>query len=387
MRMRWRRILPATWPRTMWSLSSFTLNIAFGRASTTSPSNSTFSSLLTEGEGSAAAAKGSAGRDVLRRVDRRPALRGRLRRGLGGLCGRRLSRLRLSCRRLRLRRLRAALGCGPAVVRPAVAGGALLLAGVLLLLVRPAAALGLVLGLGLDLLVLALERLALERLLGLGEVAAALLGDLHVLLPDRGRVRAARDADRRRRRVHRHALAGEADPDRRRQVRREADEPRVGVVVRRAGLPAGGAADLRSDAGAALHVLLKDLRRLVRDAVAERPGPRGLAPVAHAAVGERDAGDRLGAVAPAAGGDGRVRVGHLERRDAVLQAAEDLARVGVELALDAHLARGLLDLVRPDVEGELLEDGVVRGEGGAQQADAALVGVRVRLDLDRAVLG
>src|ERR687894_547656 len=44
-RMRKRRILPATWPSTSWPLSSCTLNIAFGSASTTSPSNSTFSSL------------------------------------------------------------------------------------------------------------------------------------------------------------------------------------------------------------------------------------------------------------------------------------------------------------------------------------------------------
>src|SRR5215208_3129854 len=45
MRIRKRRILPATWPRTTWSLSSFTRNMALGRASMTSPSNSTFSSL------------------------------------------------------------------------------------------------------------------------------------------------------------------------------------------------------------------------------------------------------------------------------------------------------------------------------------------------------
>src|SRR3954471_7579869 len=45
MRILNRRIFPATCPRTMWSLSSFTRNMAFGRASTTSPSNSTFSSL------------------------------------------------------------------------------------------------------------------------------------------------------------------------------------------------------------------------------------------------------------------------------------------------------------------------------------------------------
>src|SRR5215210_3541843 len=43
--MRNRRILPATCPSTTWPLSSCTLNIAFGSASITSPSNSTFSSL------------------------------------------------------------------------------------------------------------------------------------------------------------------------------------------------------------------------------------------------------------------------------------------------------------------------------------------------------
>ena len=42
--MRNRRILPATCPSTSWPLSSCTRNIAFGSASTTSPSNSTFSS-------------------------------------------------------------------------------------------------------------------------------------------------------------------------------------------------------------------------------------------------------------------------------------------------------------------------------------------------------
>src|ERR687897_1565199 len=45
MRILKRRILPATWPRTSWPLSSCTRNIAFGSASMTSPSNSTFSSL------------------------------------------------------------------------------------------------------------------------------------------------------------------------------------------------------------------------------------------------------------------------------------------------------------------------------------------------------
>src|SRR5829696_5647729 len=44
MRMRKRRIFPAQWPSTSCPLSSCTRNIAFGSASTTSPSNSTLSS-------------------------------------------------------------------------------------------------------------------------------------------------------------------------------------------------------------------------------------------------------------------------------------------------------------------------------------------------------
>src|SRR3712207_2648973 len=44
MRTRNRRILPATWPSTSCPLSSCTRNMALGSASTTSPSNSTFSS-------------------------------------------------------------------------------------------------------------------------------------------------------------------------------------------------------------------------------------------------------------------------------------------------------------------------------------------------------
>src|SRR5664279_3017330 len=47
MRILKRRILPATCPSTTCSLSSFTRNIAFGRASITSPSNSTLSSFAT----------------------------------------------------------------------------------------------------------------------------------------------------------------------------------------------------------------------------------------------------------------------------------------------------------------------------------------------------
>src|SRR3954462_12405882 len=49
MRTSWRRIFPEMCPSTSWSLSSFTRNIVFGRASMTSPSISIFSSLLKTG--------------------------------------------------------------------------------------------------------------------------------------------------------------------------------------------------------------------------------------------------------------------------------------------------------------------------------------------------
>src|SRR4051794_17277284 len=59
--MRKRRILPATWPSTRWPLSSLTRNIAFGSASTTSPSNSTLSSLAMARRTLPAPARRSAG--------------------------------------------------------------------------------------------------------------------------------------------------------------------------------------------------------------------------------------------------------------------------------------------------------------------------------------
>src|ERR1700750_3039965 len=73
MRIRKRRILPATWPRTTWSLSSLTRNMALGRASMTSPSNSTFSSLAMPS--GTVAVDGSAG--AWRRGARTAVLTGR----------------------------------------------------------------------------------------------------------------------------------------------------------------------------------------------------------------------------------------------------------------------------------------------------------------------
>src|SRR5947199_273390 len=83
MRMRKRRILPATCPRTVWPLSSWTRNMAFGSASTTSPSNSTFSSFATRaGRYSTARTRATALAAALREVAvERRALERRLRLG------------------------------------------------------------------------------------------------------------------------------------------------------------------------------------------------------------------------------------------------------------------------------------------------------------------
>src|SRR3954452_6826843 len=185
MRMRKRRILPATWPRTTWSLSSFSRKMAFGKASMTSPSNSTFSSLAMPS--GTVAVDGSAG------GGRRRASCAVLPGARSALPGRRGSRRLLGVRRPLRRRLvgvgrvlraAAVLVRRPLAVVLGVVGPGLLLPGAgRVVLLRP---------LGARARVLAEERLRAERHLGLGEVAAELaLGRLHVRAPDRRGDRAA----------------------------------------------------------------------------------------------------------------------------------------------------------------------------------------------------
>src|SRR5215212_10599937 len=200
MRMRKRRILPATWPRTTWSLSSLTRNIAFGRASITSPSSSTFSSLGTrEPYQRSVYSRGSAGR--------------RARAAAFARAGRRVA-VAASGGRLLLRRVRV----GVRVRVRAIAGsrgrarsrGRLVrrLAG------RVAQAVVVCAGVGAE------ERLTLERLLRRRPVLAVVaLRDRHELVPDRRGDRAAEDGAAERRR-----LVREADPDGRRQSRSDPDE-------------------------------------------------------------------------------------------------------------------------------------------------------------------
>ena len=85
----------------------------------------------------------------------------------------------------------------------------------------------------------------------------------HERLPDQRRERAARDRVRRGTGRHRHELVRVADPDGGDELRRVADEPRVAVVLGRAGL----AGDLPAGQRAALPVPYADdaLQHVVDD--------------------------------------------------------------------------------------------------------------------------
>src|SRR3954451_17754015 len=237
------------------------------------------------------------------------------------------------------------------------------------------------------------ERRGDERLRGLRELSAEpALDALHVLAPDLGRERAARHRAALEQRAHLDLGVGVADPHGAREAGCEADEPGVGELVRGAGLAGRRAADLRAGAGALLDVLLEDLGRLVGDAVRERldafhaEARRQLAPLLDVAVGEDDLADRGRAHAVAAVGDRPVRACHLERGDAQRQAAERLRRIAVEVRPDPHHHGGLLDLVGPEVEGELLVDRVVGLQRRPGQAHRAAVAVVIGLDVDRSPL-
>src|SRR5918911_429684 len=201
MRMRKRRILPATCPRTSWPLSSCTLNIAFGSASTTSPSNSTFSSL-----------------GIGRTVPAPARAHARRKRTYGGGAA-------------------GAPGGGGAPLGPAGggvrAGGGVVAVGARLAglqrapRVRVGGVVARLVALHARRGVLAEERRGVERHLRQREVTAVLaVGHLHVGAPDRRGHLAAGHAG-----TERAAVGRVANPPRRRQVRREADEPGVGEVV------------------------------------------------------------------------------------------------------------------------------------------------------------
>jgi hypothetical protein len=106
-----------------------------------------------------------------------------------------------------------------------------------------------------------------------------------------------------------------------------------------------------------------------------------------APVGEHDLGDRYRAVAPAAVGERRVDVGHLERGDAEFEPAERLRREAFERADDAHLVRHFGDGVLTEVGGELRVDGVVGFERRRDEVDRPVLLATERFDFVGRVLG
>ena len=127
--------------------------------------------------------------------------------------------------------------------------------------------------------------------------------------------------------VHGHLGLGVAHPHRGGEVRRVAAEPGVVPVGGRAGLAGGRAVDVGLGAGAALDVLLQDAGHLVGHAGRDGLGLSWVGLPDHVAVGVRDPQDdgRLD-VLPAVG-QGGVGRGHLQRRHAVLEAAQGDGRV------------------------------------------------------------
>ena len=92
----------------------------------------------------------------------------------------------------------------------------------------------------------------------------------------------------------------------------------------------------------------------------------------------------------AAAGEGLVGVGHVERRvTPCARPPSVIGGVGRHRRADAHAAGEPRDLLGPDLEAELGEDGVVRERGGVGQRGDAGVGVVVVVDhelLDAAAL-
>ena len=143
---------------------------------------------------------------------------------------------------------------------------------------------------------------------------------------------------------HRHELVRVADPDRGHELRRVADEPRVAVVLGRAGLarrPAGRRAAARACRCPRWTTLLQELRRRSRrvrrreHACARRSARSALAvstdAIARGAVAEDRAVDPVAAVR-----ERRVRARHLERVDRL--GAEPDREVALQLARDPELA-------------------------------------------------
>ena len=203
---------------------------------------------------------------------------------------------------------------------------------------------------------------------GLEFGAFAFLGGGHERLPDRTGGGAAVAGVFARLRV--------ADPDGGRVHRRVADEPGIGLFLGGAGLAGLAAAADRGVAGAGPggdHAL-QDPRHFVGLALGQNPFAGVGAGFVDLAVGELDFADRGRVVVDAAVGEGRVGIGHLQRRDPVGETADPLRRHRFQRRCDAHFFGGLGHVFGADVEVELGEDDVDRVHRRVGQRLAAAAG-------------
>src|SRR5215210_1574137 len=181
-----------------------------------------------------------------------------------------------------------------------------------------------------------------------------------------------------------------ADPDGGREPRRVADVPGVGELIARAGLAGGGTPYL------AVEVVVETGRAPQDDPPQNLRGGGGLVAREDATTFNLVVVDGLalaeagtlyplygvGLPVDAAGGEGRVGGGHLERAHARPQAPDCCRGVGVYRGDDAHGRGDLRHVLQPQVHGELYKDRVVRlGHGLVERYSAPLYAVVVA-DLD-----
>ena len=209
---------------------------------------------------------------------------------------------------------------------------------------------------------------------------------LHQQAPDLGRPGAAEHGDPRPRRLHRYLSLVEADPHGRRQLGDGADEPRVVVVVVRAGLADLRTPDVGGGSRPVQHHVLQDV--VGRSGNLRLDDLLGCGSACHRIVpsGRDHRFDRHGIDAPASGRERAVGARHLQRVRLVgaehgavdrQQRSRRLAHRGA--ASHPHLLGGPNDRVGAELLDQLRVDGVHRLLGRGPQAERAVArAVRVR---------
>jgi len=160
-----------------------------------------------------------------------------------------------------------------------------------------------------------------------------------------------------------------AHPHARHELGHVSAEPGIPVILGGAGLSGGRTPDVRRGARAALDHALQRIGDEVGVVLAQHELATPADPQVGLAVRGVDPLERRGPVPPSAGGEGRVRVRHLERRDRLGPERDRAHRF--ERRPDPHPGRRLPDRLRRHGRRDLGVDGVHRIRGGRQQAEVA----------------